>query len=199
MLTSSVVAGSEMERDPGLTSNRSLRRSAWGRTRPPRSWFEARGAGSGATMVADLVGSGGAETGVRALGVVPGEVEGQFLLHGVETVRDRDEAMCALVLDGSDAALDHGEASVLADGAEPLLDAATATPALEFPGDELAAVVGDEVPRLHPRPPEESIEKSPHGRRGGLPREDSEAHDAPRAVVDGNREPPAERPDLRQG
>src|SRR5713101_1468102 len=29
--------------------------------------------------------------------------------------------------------------------------------------------------------------------------EDSETHQAPRAVVDDHREPPAERPDLRQG
>ncbi len=92
-------------------------------------------------MVVDLVGSDGAEPRVRPVAVVPGEVERQFLLEGGETVRDREELPGALVLDGSDATLDHGEAAVPADRTEPLVDASAATPALELPGDELAALV----------------------------------------------------------
>ena len=146
--------------------------------------FEARRLGCRTPMVVDLVGSGGAESRVRPVVVAPGEVGRQFLVEGGETVRDRGESPRALVL-GADAALDHREAAVFADGAEPLADAAAATPALDLPGSELAALVRDEVRGLMPRAPEQALQKLPHGGRGGLPREDSEAH-APRAVVDGH-------------
>ncbi len=91
--------------------------------------------------------------------VVPVEVERQLLLEGGETVRDRDESRGALVLDGSDAALDHGEAAVLADGAEALADVSAATPASELPGDELPALVGDEIPGLMTHLPEEPLQE----------------------------------------
>src|SRR5712692_2834422 len=115
-------------------------------------------------MVVDLVGSGGAESGVGPVAVVPGEVEKQLPLHDSETVRNQNQSPRALVLDGADAALDHGEAAIASDGAEPLADAATATPALELPGDELAALVGDEVPGL--MAPEQALQKPPNGQRG---------------------------------
>src|SRR6266581_4087138 len=112
-------------------------------------------------MVVDLVRCRAAESRERPVAVVPGEVKGQFLLHGGEAVRNQNQSSRALVLDGADAALDHGEAAVLADGAELLADTAAATPALELPGGELAALVRDEVPRFHARPPEEALEKPP--------------------------------------
>ncbi len=83
-------------------------------------------------MMVDLVGSGSAKSRMRSVDVVPGEVDGQFPLHGSETVRDQNQAPGALGLDGADAALDDGEAAVLADGAEPLSDTATATKRREF-------------------------------------------------------------------
>src|SRR5947209_18905398 len=99
-------------------------------------------------MVVNLVGSGSTESGVRPVAVVPGDVERQLLLDGDETVRDQNQSPGALVLDGSDAALDHGEAAVRADGRESLPDAGRVPPALELPGGELAALVGHRVPRL---------------------------------------------------
>src|SRR5712692_8726656 len=144
------------------------RRGAGRRSWPAWAGFEAGPPGCQTPMVVDLVGCGGAEPHVRPVTVVPGEVEGQFLLEGGETVRDREESSRALVLDGSDATLNHGQAAVLTDGTEPLVDAATATPALEPPGDELAALVGDKVPRLHARPAEMPFEKPPNGRGRGL-------------------------------
>src|SRR5438445_12137150 len=90
MPTSGVVADSEIERDSGLTSNERLRRGAWGASRPPRAGFEARRPGCRTPMVVDLIGSDGAESRARPVAVVPGEVDGQFLLHGGETVRDQD-------------------------------------------------------------------------------------------------------------
>src|SRR5207245_9574842 len=99
--------------------------------------------------------------------------------------------------DGADAALDDGDAAVPADGAEPLPDATTTTPALEVPGGELAALVREKVPG--PVAPEKALQKPGDCRGGRLAAEDGEAHDASRAVIDDNREPPAEGPHLRQG
>jgi len=199
MPTSGVVADSEIERDSGLTADEGLRRGAWGTTRPPRAGFEASHLGCVTPMMVDLVGSGGAELRVRPVAVVPGDVGGQFPLHGSEMVRDQNQSPGALVLDGADAALDHCHASVLPDRTDTMADEAAATPALELSGDELAALIGDEVPRLHAGPPEMAFEASPHGGRSGLATEDGEAHDAPRVVIDGHGQPPAERPHLRQG
>ena len=168
MSPSTVVADRELEGDSGLTADERLRRSAWGTTRPLRAGLEARRPIGRAAMVVDLVGSGGAESRVRPVAVVPGDVDGQFVLHGRETVRDQNQSPGALVLDGADAALDHGEAAVFADGAEPLADAATATPALEVPGGELTALIGEKVPGLNAGPPEMAFEASPHGARSGL-------------------------------
>jgi len=89
--------------------------------------------------------------------VVPGPIERQILLEGGETVRDQNQSPGALVLDGSDAALDHGEAAALADGTEALADVSAATPALELPGGELAALVGDKVPGLMLDAPEQAL------------------------------------------
>jgi len=146
-------------------------------------------------MMVDLVGCGSAESGVNPVAVVPEAVERQFLLHGGETVRNSDKSPGAFVLDGADAAFDHGEAAILADGAKPLPDTATGTPALELRGGKLAALVRDKVLGL--MAPEQAPQKPSHKSRGGLTREDSEAHDAARGVIDGHSQPPAERPNLR--
>src|SRR2546425_3415430 len=113
MPTSGVVADSKTECGPGLTADECLWRGAGGAPWPPRAGFEARRLGRQTSMVKNLVGSG-AEPRVRPATVVSGEVEAQFLLHGSETVRDQDQAPGALVLDGSNATLDHGQAAVLA-------------------------------------------------------------------------------------
>src|SRR2546428_3968536 len=128
---SAVVADCKIESGSGLTADESLRRSAWGTTRPPRAGLEARCPIGRTPMVVDLVGSGGAKSRVRPVAVVPGDVGGQVPLHGSEMVRDQNQSPGALVLDGADAALDHGEAALASDGTEALVDVATATPALE--------------------------------------------------------------------
>jgi len=195
MSTSAVEADSEMERDSGLTADESLRRGARRAPRPPRAGFKALPPRCRTTMMVDLVGCGSAESGVNPVAVVPEAVERQFLLHGGETVRNSDKSPGAFVLDGADAAFDHGEAAILADGAKPLPDTATGTPALELRGGKLAALVRDKVLGL--MAPEQAPQKPSHKSRGGLTREDSEAHDAARGVIDGHSQPPAERPNLR--
>jgi hypothetical protein len=54
----------------------------------------------------------------------------------------------ALVLESPDTALDHGHASVFADGPESLPEATPPAPAPELPRDELPALIREEVPWL---------------------------------------------------
>src|SRR5437867_5718442 len=75
---------------------------------------------------------------------------------------------------------------------------ATAPPS-ESLRDELSAVVGDEVVRPLSRPLESSFEESPHRGRARQRTINGESHDPPREVIDGHGEPPAKRPNLRQG
>src|SRR5438093_4497708 len=150
-------------------------------------------------MVVDLVRGRGPESRVRSVSVVPGEVEFELLLEGRETVRNLDESARALVLERPDASFNHSKAAVRTDGAEALPDAAASTPAPEPPGDELPALVGDEMPRLVTCHTNEPLHEPAHGIRGGLAWEYCEPHHAPRIVVDGDTHPPTERPDLGQG
>lgn len=101
---------------------------------------------------------------MRPVAVVPGDVQGEFLPEGDEPVGDKNQAPGALVLEGSDARLDDGEASVLADGPESEADSATAAPSPESPGGELGASIGNRVPGLLARRLEGSFQKSPHRR-----------------------------------
>src|SRR5437867_5058268 len=75
---------------------------------------------------------------------------------------------------------------------------ATAPP-LEPLRNELSALVGDEVVRLLSRLPGNSLEESPNRGRGRQRTINCESHQSPGEVVDGNREPPAKWPNLRQG
>ena len=120
MSPSGVEADGEVEHGPGLTADESPWRGAGGTSGPAWAGLEARRSACRTPMVIDLIESGGAESRVRPVAVVPANVEGQFLLHGSETVRDENQSPGALVLDGADAAFDDGETAVLADGTEPL-------------------------------------------------------------------------------
>jgi len=138
----------------------SARRATW----PPWPWLEARGPDGWSPIVVDLVGGCAPESRVGPVAVVPGTIELQTLLEGDETVRDRYESPRALGLERPDAALDHGEAAILADGAEPLPDTAATAPASELPGDELPALVGDEIPGLMTHLPEEPLQEPANDR-----------------------------------
>ena len=63
-------------------------------------------------------------------------------------------------------------------------DAAATAPAPEFPGDELPTLVRDEMPGPVAHHLEETPQEPAHGIRRGLPAEDRESHDAPRAMVE---------------
>jgi hypothetical protein len=98
---------------------------------------------------------------------VPSEVKIDLLHECRETVWNPDESSGALVLERPDATLDHGEATVLTDSPEPLSDAAATAPTSELLGDELHALVGDEIPGLMAHLPEEPLQESTRPRIQG--------------------------------
>jgi hypothetical protein len=149
--------------------------------------------------VVNLTRCSASQSGVRTLAVVPGEVERQLVLEGGEAVGDQDQTPRALGLDGSDTAFDHRQAPMLPKRSEAMLNASASAPPLESLREELFAPVRDEMPGYLSRPPKKSIKKRTNFLRGRLRAIDRESDHAPREMVDGYREPPAKRPDLRQG
>jgi hypothetical protein len=102
-------------------------------------------------------------------------------------------------LRGSDASFDDCQASVLIDGSESMLDATPSAPALETLRNELPALVGVQVPRPVAKPPENSVQEYPNCLGGRLTTKGREPHHPARVVIDGNPNPPTERPEVRQG
>jgi hypothetical protein len=135
------IADVEVELDSRLTPYQRPWARAGGAAWPSRSGLEARGTDCGTPMMVDLVGGRASEPGMWPMPVVPRDVDPEVLLEAGKPIRNRDEPARALALDRPDAALDHGEASVLADGPEALADSPATTPAPEFPSDELPAVI----------------------------------------------------------
>jgi hypothetical protein len=82
---------------------------------------------------------------------------------------------------------------------EAMLNTLAPAPSSESLREELFAPVRDKMPGYLPRLPKKSIKKRTNRRRRGLRTIDRESDHAPREMVDGYREPPAKRPDLRQG
>ena len=64
---------------------------------------------------------------------------------------------------------------------------------------ELPALIRDEVSGPRTNSPEKPLQKVPDHHGGGLSAVGRESHDAPRVVIGGNPNPPAQRPNLRQG
>jgi len=129
----------------GPSSNQRVWHRAWRSSRPTCARLESRPPTRGKRTEVHLVGCAGTDPRVRSLGVVPGDVLVELATEcGARHGHDGQEPR-ALVFQRTDEPLDHGEAAVLADGAESLLDAATAAPRVEVLRRELRAVVRDEV------------------------------------------------------
>ena len=146
-----------------------------------------------------LIRRAGAESGVRALRVVPGDVVVDFASEGrARQGHDREKAR-ALVLHGTYESFDHRQAAVLADRAEALLDSTSTTPGPERFGRELDAVIGNQVTWSALDGAAHATEES-HALRGSrLLLELGSAQRAPGVVVHDDGHPPTERPALGQG
>ena len=137
------------------------------------------------------------ERHARSMFVVPVELKGEFVTHGVETQRD-DYPAGALVLDRSDQPLDHSEAAVLAHRAEAWADTPPSAPLLERVTPKLPSLVADDVPRWVTSLADGAIQKSLDLHRCWTAKKDGEADHGSREVIDGDGDPPAEGPGLRQ-
>ena len=105
---------------------------------------------------------------------------------------------CAFVLQRTNESFNHSNASVLADGTEAGRDLFAFAPALKSIAPELASLVRDDVLGRASGSADGAIEYPLDiGGRRAI-EEDREADDSPREVIDDDRDPPAERPRLRQ-
>jgi hypothetical protein len=163
-----VEANGEIELGSGLTPDKSLRCGARRPAGPSRAGFKTRSPAGPALSVVDLVGRGAVEPGMRPVAVVPEEVERQLVLEGGEAVGDQDQTPRALGFDGSDGALDHRQAPMLAKRSEAMLNAPAPAPPLESLREELFAPVREEMLGYLPRLPKKSIKKRANRFRGGL-------------------------------
>jgi hypothetical protein len=118
MATPGEIADVEQEPGSGLATNECLGRGARSTPGPAWAWLEAGQAGGMAAAMVDFVRRGRSEPGVRSVSVVPRGEERQVMMHSGESVGDESQPARALGLEGPDGALDHGQAAVLADGAE---------------------------------------------------------------------------------
>ena len=97
---------------------------------------------------------------MRAVAVVPSEVELQFALERCKPIGNENQSPRALVLDGSNTPLDDCQAPVLPQSSETKLNSSTSAPAPESLRDKLLAVVRNEVVGSLPCPPEGIFEQS---------------------------------------
>ena len=182
-----------------LAFDEHLRLCARGRPWPEWTRFEARLAIERSSRVVDLVGRSSAQGHVGTMLVVPLEVVRQLTAECRPGVGHRDSTR-GFVFQAENKPLDHGDAAVLADGAEARRNAMAFPAALvEARAGELRPLVGDEVFRLGLDDSHEPAEERSHGDGIRLLAEDRVAHGAAGEVVDDDGDPPAERPALRQG
>jgi hypothetical protein len=189
----------QIEPDSRLPSNESPRGSTRGSPRQSTAGLKAGCPNGRAASVINLGWGSAFQPGMRSVAVVPGEVEGQFLLERTETVRDNTQPSRALAFDSSNPTFNNRQAPIPPQRSKAMPNPVATTLPPESPHSELSALVRDEVRRPLSSAPESIVEKSPNRGRGRQRAIDREAHHPSREVVDGNRKPPAKWPDLGQG
>src|SRR5438094_3368593 len=98
----------QIEACAGLAFNEHLRASTWRGAGPGGAWLEAWLAAGGATAEVDFIRRGALQSRVRAIGVVPGDDESDFAMHGAAYER-HDGQGSAVFLERADEALDDGD------------------------------------------------------------------------------------------
>lgn len=198
MSSSSAMLQDEFNHSARSSTNQRVRRSARRPSRPSRARFKSRTSTGGECPEVDLVGRSRAESRMRPLDVVPSDVV--FELAPERSSRqghDRQKPR-ALVFQRADEPLNDGEAAVLADGAEALLDAVTTTPGPKRVRGELRSVVGHDVAGPATEGAAYASKPPRDIRRGRFLLEVRGPHRAAGEMIDDDRHPPAERPALRQ-
>ena len=116
-------ADAQFQRLAATTANVSRRSSARRSTRPPLARFKARRSTRRDDISVDLLRRRAVQDLMRPMAVEPIDVQRQLAAEDVTLVGD-EQPTSALVLDRSNQPFDHGDAAVLADSAEALLNAA---------------------------------------------------------------------------
>ncbi len=168
MLPPAAVLDTQLDRNSWSSSHERMRRSARRPSWPTGSRFESRSPASRESPEVDLVGRASTESRVGPPGVQPRHVVVELTSERRSREGHDGQQARALVLHRLDPSFDDGEAAVLADGAEALLDSATAAPGVEHFRRELRAVVRDEVARPATDLPAHSAEERHHVASGWL-------------------------------
>ena len=197
MLAAGNVADVAIQSRPAAPADQGVRCSAGGAPRPAASWLESRRAAGRRMTVIDLIGRASLESCMRPVSVIPGDVQRDLPLRRSAIVGNK-QSTGTLHLHRPDEALDHGDASMLANNTEALRDAATVAPSPESTTSELLTPVGHKMPRRDLGLTNRALSERAHRLGGRLLREGLEADDPPGVVIDCDREPPAEGPALRQ-
>ena len=166
-------------------------------TRPTFSWFEARSLVGWPQSEVDFVGRLARESRVRAMFVVPNEIQCEFFPETGLPMRNHNPAR-RLVLQSPDEAFNHSDTPVFPHRAVPHADCLTLAPAFEGPAPENAALVANEMIRRRVCIVYRPSDKGANSERCRQFQEDGDPHRAARVVVNHDGQPPAKWPALRQ-
>lgn len=166
-------------------------------SRPSCPWFKPRLLVHWTEAVADFIGSSAAERRVGPMAVVPGDQFREFSLEGSSPQRHQREP-CDALLEREDQSLDHGDAAVLADRAEPRTHTLPSAPRFEFVTGKLGTLVRNQMPGLRSYGVDHAAQEGTHHLGGWLSLKKGDAHDPPGVMVQYHADPPSKRPALRQ-
>ncbi len=180
-----------------LSSDECTRLGTSRRARPTFSWFEARSLVGWPQPEVDFVGRPARESRVRAMFVVPNEIQCEFFPETGLPMRNHNPAR-SLGLQSPDEAFNHSDTPVFPHRAVPHADCLTLAPAFEGPAPENAALVTNEMIRRRVCTVYRPSDKGANSERCGQFQEDGDPHRAARVVVNHDGQPPAKWPALRQ-
>ena len=146
MLATRQVPDAEFESHTASPSHSGPRRTARRVPRPLPTRLESRRQAGGREIVVDLVRGLAVERFTGTVVVVPGRKQSQLAAEAIELVGDQQPSG-ALALDRPHQSLDDGNAAVLPDRTEALASLSPPAPSSEVLIGELAALVGDQMPR----------------------------------------------------
>jgi hypothetical protein len=180
-------------------SRRTTTRRRWSisRQREIATHLERGPVSSREPAIAHLGGSRASERLMRAVLVVPKDVERELSYHGAERQRHQDFPE-ALLLHRPHEAFDYGNRAVLADGAEARFDPVRVAPSAIL-GLKLDAVIADDVSRRAPGTHDGVVEQGANlFGTGFLGEHCGSAHSA-RVMVEHDDDPPADGPKHEEG
>jgi len=134
---------------------------------------------------------------VRPSRVVPDHVQTKLTTHRSERRRNK-KASRAFLFHRPDEPFDDRDARRFADPTVSRSDVPTLAPSLETTAPELRALVRDDIAGMLAVCASGSVEEALHLDRRGALLKDRESHADPGKLIDRHRNPPAERPALRQ-